>query len=911
MLNCMISDLSSLADIRSGETCLVRDRATWVALANRLLSEATILPENRLMRFQDFTREVLFRVDPMIQVLSPEVVDVFAERWLREFSEKKDVRSLTLVTKELAPVLLQESGYEVIRSWIATNSEIFDRWGWFAIAASEFMNWMIQNNRVSSDWVVPLLEKKLARGAFPGIWPTSVHVALGLEIKPVECHLLLELSRHVDVRVEVPETLIRSSSSSGKAYQMLLSRRVDNSEIKASVVAVSTASVQVYKLYSPLAEVKSLTALVRKELDSGRDPETIAVVCANPHEYFPAIRSYFEVEGLPLSFDEVYSLRSRTDVQVWLSRLQLACARPGDPLDSDQLRLAFYRLNSDIQLPRSDFERFYGKLYDVSDLELWPEIQNWRAQGVSDRSAVGPTLHLEEELEVFVSWALTFWPPEGDFRVCETLLNSLSQGIDLKLRFERRQWIELLDKCSLRGAHKIQDDGTRGIRLCSPNQIDIWRMKSLYFLGLTQKALQPTANALLSPVDQNFLMTQFGGLVGGGSGAVEPEDLMSALQNFQGALSLMAPSSDWVGEEQMASSLWSYFALQNPVKALPGWTRWDEIQSLPDAGESTQAKLSGLGVSSLSVSTLEKFAQCSFKGFAAKHLRLEPVKTRDLDLESSLRGQILHRVIERVMSFGVFEPWSVDGIVDLVNSAALELHGVNFDPALWKSQASRLALVLMRFFEAERTFRRQVPSIRTLANEARFEGFIDVETGDLLSKSHGKAQNQHLIPIRGVIDRLDVFQIPGSESNMVILWDYKSSTSGLVGAEKWLENRQLQLWFYKRAVELGLLPERTMHELSQFKILGSLYIDLKSLERGLGFLSDEGLALLGTAPFGSSTPKTLNASEISELDQNMKSLVQSLTQSFVDGEFEPKPLEVAICDSCEWRTLCRAPHLSL
>lgn len=146
----------------------------------------------------------------------------------------------------------------------------------------------------------------------------------------------------------------------------------------------------------------------------------------------------------------------------------------------------------------------------------------------------------------------------------------------------------------------------------------------------------------------------------------------------------------------------------------------------------------------------------------------------------------------------------------------------------------------------------------------------------------------------GVIDRVD------QAGDEVVILDYKSSTATKKSASKWVEDDQVQLPIYIEAVEAGLT------ELSQVKVRGAFYFDAKNFGR------EKGMRILGSndlLPDKKSRSSDLKEEEWMKMSQTLHERLQQLIQNIQTGIFSPAPKDVKDCMECQWRSLCRAPHL--
>ncbi len=91
-------------------------------------------------------------------------------------------------------------------------------------------------------------------------------------------------------------------------------------------------------------------------------------------------------------------------------------------------------------------------------------------------------------------------------------------------------------------------------------------------------------------------------------------------------------------------------------------------------------------------------------------------------------------------------------------------------------------------------------------------------------------------------------------------------------------------------------------------VVAAFYFVVKNFSRETGFEIDQEVP-----GFFKNTKKRnqkLSEEKKKELLNNFENLVQSLTERLQNGEITPIPTDEKFCIKCEWRRLCRAPHLA-
>ncbi|MEE2696882.1 MAG: PD-(D/E)XK nuclease family protein, partial [Actinomycetota bacterium] len=187
-------------------------------------------------------------------------------------------------------------------------------------------------------------------------------------------------------------------------------------------------------------------------------------------------------------------------------------------------------------------------------------------------------------------------------------------------------------------------------------------------------------------------------------------------------------------------------------RAGPEFTRFD-------------GNLSGVDLSALdqelSATRLEKWVSCPFAFFAEYVLGVRPLEepSERTDLAPLIRGSIVHRVLERLVTEGLHDgslpgagdPWTSNqrthaGMLLTEECDHAEARGEAAHPRFWPTIRSRLAAELDDFLVSDSAFRARLAS-RPIAAEKRFGGADAL----VVALADGRS-----LRFRGSIDRVDL-----------------------------------------------------------------------------------------------------------------------------------------------------------
>jgi hypothetical protein len=236
------------------------------------------------------------------------------------------------------------------------------------------------------------------------------------------------------------------------------------------------------------------------------------------------------------------------------------------------------------------------------------------------------------------------------------------------------------------------------------------------------------------------------------------------------------------------------------------------------------------------------------------------------------------------------------------------------DETHWSGLRRRLARSVLRMLQNERERQEKEPKLRPLGFETKFQGELEG------------------IPFRGVIDRIDADvtaltkQGRASSDDLTlraVVIDYKSSTPA-ASFKAWVRDKHWQLLVYVLALESGLVDLENLRlsalgdsssqagtlqraHPTKFRAVGAYYHDGKTMKRRGGLrLEDEGSDLFD---FSQNSRTKQNRSDLDQALGELRLEISRVAEILREGHFFPLREADTACDSCGWRTACRAPHL--
>lgn len=884
------------------DTFVVSDLTSKLQLQGHFLEKIGHLPDTAILRASELWRRLLTENLPEWRVVSMDLVRILIQQqiesgdvhWARGPSA---AHSLTQMMPQFLPLLAQEQ--DLVREWLLEHPDSLLRWGhWYALAQSIWGR-LQEEKMIPGSWIPALLCAQ-AEGEIN--WPGRLIFDLSAHMTSPEYQLAQRLARVAEDGVEllIPEPTWASAFADTlrvyKCGEQKLSKLKTAAELKCNL------PLELRHFSTPLAEVKDAVAQLRVWLDQGVNLDAMAVVAPDIEVYWPLIAPQLKEEGIPVAKPRTSPLHTFAPVQSWLSHLRWRLGR----FQSMDLELATFE-RAEVPVSYERFKQLFTHLYDSTQVERETWVQNQFLE----------SFRAEERLnrDEFIVRACASWR-DPELKWLEKIVKQMCEDCPPGQSFSARLWVSWLEAW----AGKIEEvfqDAESGL-VCTNLQSAEWLNPThVYFLGASEESLRESQASGLSASEVGQIERDLGLFIPMPErGSLEFEARWLFDKPFQSFIFSCA-KMDALGGPETPSRLWMIHS--SDIKAQidriqsPQVNRWDEIQHAPleeiarqrhwpvdqikallhalhqDQGFAELESFGGGLLKRLSVSRLESYTKCPFIYAAQNVFHLSDLAAYDLDLDRMTSGKMVHALFERL----TVEPrrWDYsDGELENIIEDCHRRMDVP-DLGLWPQLRRRFLDLAKRFLEFEKNWRETFPKTRTVARELKFNAAWSMAQKHLVSPESAQEGDPLF---SGVIDRVD------QAGDEVVILDYKSSVLNKKSAAKWIEDDQLQLPIYIEAVESGLT------DLAQVSVRGAFYYDAKDFKR------DKGLKIIGDnelLPDKRSKSSDLTAEEWLKLSGALHNRLQEVIDKIRDGEFAPAPKDIDDCAKCQWRSLCRAPHL--
>lgn len=875
-----------------GETWVVSDLQSKWHLQRELIHERGVLEQTAVLRATELWQRFALQLFPQTHVLSHELAQTLFWNWIEsmELPWARSPKAVPVVLRQMQmwmPVFSDPNFEDIMSQWFTENPEIYVRWGhWFELCATIWKRCQEENMLMISWLPAMLLSEDLSRLQ----WKKPLTFDLGPQISQVEGQLIRELGNHLEVRVIYPEApwlnLMRNTL---RPYELLLGEPEKGDENWQPEVH---RNISYGRFSTQLAEVKDAVARVRGWLEEGVDPRQIAIVAPDIEEYWPVLRMYLREEGIGAAKPATARLGGFLEMAQWASSLRTAVSK----ISSSDLEVYLFSQKEKPSLSFDQFKVLFSNVYDAGDLG--------RAKQLFE-SARPPSQEEDLNAMEFLSWALGFWERDADTQRLTTLMQVIGQEVPRAMRLSTTQWLSYLEGVLARREITLRPAEEHGIWCVSVSSADWLPVTHGIFLNLNEGALRSVEHSPVSASEGQKVFADTGYAVGTNDRQELEFEFLWFLKKQWTALRLCFSATDFQGSVLTPSKLWMWSGfvsgdLKKRAEA-PMPTRWDDLQAQPvdklaAARQMDSIRLQDLQtalardvnievntwgpdkIERLSASSLERYWTCPFIFGAERKLKLSDEPQLDLDLDHRTRGRLLHAVVEELGVEPLNYNRSEAELGELVDSCRARAEIQLGDERLWpaiRAQHVRLAKLFLQF---EKDWRARFPQTKTVGRELSF-----------LTDWDG-------IQMAGRLDRVD-----RDEKGRYALIDYKA-TGGDPNWKSWLNNHQIQLALYSYLLETGKT------ELPAAPVVAANFYVVKESDRRKGFhLNEEGAQLYSAED---KHRNFITPSEKEQLFTDLQQLIGQAVAEIRDGKLNPNPADFKTCDSCSWRTLCRAPHLN-
>ncbi|MBC7741762.1 MAG: PD-(D/E)XK nuclease family protein [Bdellovibrionaceae bacterium] len=890
------------------QTWIVSDLKSKKEIQNESILRLGYYTDDAILQVSDFWQIWLRRLEPTLHVVSSDFIRTLVQLFIDQYSKEldmaeNDVSTLDRSLQELAPLLLHPESDSLLKEWMQGQSEDRKWTKWYLLARTCLKFIVNEKKVIDKKWTAAYLQTIDITAM---TWDRELIIDLGTELTSIEMGLFKTLSQKQTVKICVPDPTwaakfpyLLKTYNENLGYGTVESLPTVIHEIEPAAIAP-----EFVRLSTQLAEIKFAVAQVRQWVEAENIlPNQIAIMAPNIEEYWPVLEYYLNEEGIPFQKEVVAPLNSLGDVQTLLSHLK----NMTQDVSWDSLEKNYFQA---LKLPAMKFEHFkslFYQIYDDEDLKRDEKIQSLYYKKIDYQA--------ELNRDEFLSLLVRVWSTLPDSKNLIGLFESvfkdlLSQSLNIPMKFNR--WYQFLKSRLSRKEIKVLAASSEGLTIIPMMWSQMITASHRIYLGLYEEAFRKVRRSILPLKDIETLKNQFDLALD-----YPDESHLDFNLRWQSLASCQkkiytTPHLSFSADPLTACL---YFLENNPTSAIvsPHLTRVDELQKELHAlnldprqeinpgsyAGLTSAKRIGADIhgaeitiqsevfKTVSVSEIENYAKCAFKLLASKGFRLRELPYVSIDLDPRQKGTLAHALFEYSIGLIRANEFTLAKISQFLDERRHEANLYMNEDLFWNIQKDKMLTLAQKFYDFESIHKEKFKS----ETEVDIEIYYDFDKGNFTT-----VKTANGIGLRGRIDRVD----HSIKENYIIIYDYKSSAGRISNHPKWLSEYEFQLLIYTLALEAVYAES--------IPVKGALYYLYKTFDLSKGFVEKD----IGLAHFGlSKANKSLTDNETHQkLKEEFIKFMGVFFENLKKGHFQTRPFKTDICIECDWRKLCRAPHLN-
>lgn len=910
-----------IKSIDSKNSCLVvNDLRTKFEFQAILLQQLGAIEEDSILRANEVWQRFLLYLNPEMKLVSKELIQSFLAKYINQSDEKWLKKPGTVLKAyqymvQLIPLISHPNSKEVIKEWFLQNTESFERWGKWYLLCHELWSYCLQEKLIHSTWASGVLFNE---PDLESLWQRDLYIDLGVDLQMVEAELLLKLSENLNIYVLLPEPIwahefslnyqayIRLNGGAQKANSFLQSLTKEENAKPKEKVQAQCPNIKVKRMATMLSEVKDVCYEVRRLAEKGVKLHKIAIVSSDIGSYWPVLSTYLKEEGIDFNRAINGNLQSFPDIGEWLAQLRIATQQwtTGD-IEQD-----LYSNEEDSLLNVEQFRKIYAKVYGHSDLARSKEVaQRYSLQ--IDETAMASR-------DEFVNKILTFWKTYHDTERLEVVLSTIIQEAPKSLNLSFGQWLQYLYQLVARLEVSLEEATDKGVLCVDLSSIENLGAEYYLCLGLSEESLRQFNPSGILLSDRMSIAAMTGFYINSNESSSCEFYLRWVLDSVDKKFILYFSESDFSGSAQGPSLLWLKEAngRLNHIEELsvPQSNRWDKLQQSrledlaairnwsqsfytdfkrqlqEDLGELEPICIEDVVIKKISATKIEDYASCPFVFMAKSLFGLTDLPSLDMDIDRMSRGMLTHAIFAKLLNHDNWQSLSNTDMESLIEECKKEEKLQLGEERRWPSLLAKYMELTKRFIAFEKEYFTKFPKVKNIANEYKVIAKIDSNTARFTKDGD--------IDFIGFIDRMD----QDAAGNYIVI-DYKSTKNDkIVHFTHWLEKDLFQLALYTMALESGFGPSEAAD------VAAANFYIVKDFQRDIGFIVPE-----QAEEFYKINPRKKNLLTLENKIAFFNAIQEKLLfyiNEMRRGKFYAQPKDVKNCSHCEWRKMCRAPHLS-
>ncbi len=887
------------------ETWIVSDLKSKQEIQKIAIHQQNYYSDESVLRISDFWKMWIRRFCPHLQIVSSEFIKELVKNYIEIYGEqlaleKQEASTLYKYMTDLAPLILHEQSHQTLKDWMQSKKPEPQWMNWEIIAQSCIQYIIKTHHCLESSWISAYLQSQPIEKI---IWPNKIIFDLGSKMTSLEMGLIQILARRNDIEVIVPQ--IPQNKSWNNKFNYLLKTYMSYSGFGKSAATNSqtkehkTANIKAenfFRFSTEISEVKFITHQVRQWIESGIKPDAIVILSPRIEDYWPMIKFHFDEEGIPLQKDLVSSAMSLGLVQKWLSAVQVKTQKTS----WEDLELTY----SQTPQAEKNFEQFkalFQEMFDAEDLKRSHDIQKTYYSQIDIYKKIGRDQFV---IQLLKNWITIDFEKTGENIILQLVKDFISQTIETELYFN--QWFDLLQTRLAKKEIKVENSKQNGVHVLPVNSAQIFNVTHRLWIGLDDSGFKSQHQTLLPVSDIEELKSTFD------LSLEYPEESHS---DFNLRWYSMSDCKEQVFTSAHISNLGeplnaSLFFLENCKQTQLYFDYNTVVDSIqrdfnPAALNSAESVLidkfqiekdnqhhviSHFNYDSLSPSDIENYANCGFKLLAQKGFKLRQYQITGVDIDARQKGTVLHDLFKYIITDKNYLNVSKNDIDAYLEEQRIQKKLFPLMDLFWQTQKNKLIEIGFKFSQVEKQRLALVQDI-----QHRLEETIEIYFNPETIQFEKQALSAESIKIKGRFDRFDLM----SDDNSFVLFDYKSAqNTGTHMAKSWLKYNEYQLLLYSLCIEKAF----------GYKSLGALYYFYKNYEHHMGYVLEQDFNYKKSLRLKKNS--VMSQDEFSNIKTDFLNQLKVIFDRLEANNFRAMPIDEKECQTCDWRKLCRAPHLN-
>lgn len=861
---------------------IVNDLRSKISLQQTIIKKEGFFLTESILRVQDFWQLLFLATDPEFKIVSR----LFIETWIQqEIIANQAVESLLYrqspsfilsLIHLLSPIYFDEKGTEQLSHYFAQNPESAAHWQDLAQVGKVIFDVIVSNKKwLLADWLPHYFLQYNEIDWSKVINKRNLYIDLGVDLKTSEAQLILLLSQNNEINIFEP-----IFNENNKHIDYIKAPYQTFSKFKAIKVPIQkleNQKIEIRGYSTELTQLKSIIAETKRLINQQISPSLITWVLPDIESVWPVLKMIADREELPINRPIKIKIKDYAVVAQWLNRLKFIDGK--------------CEISVVEQLKELDSINQQAKVSQLKNIHLRFELP----EPITVKLA-NIKIDLDQLLSVkdFIEFIYQQWSDKDQSHLFWKIVDAIFKDISEKQLFRFSAWFEILS--SIVGKVEIleQEGLTEGIQLLNLNEFNLNQSKHVFILSLTESYLTGSEHVHIKNSEFERLGWDYGYFLDHPNVKRQVADLQWIIQSGWPNLWLTSFHIDLKGMITSYHVKFLEAQIENSSNQSEDMiSQWDtEMRSLSLNSDNllptyqTQKQLKKFK-QRIGVTAFNQYAICQFSGVADQIYQLKHLPIQDLDLDKRELGTLHHGLIENLLKN--FNQW-----IDLKEFVTKFL----VEKGVKTQDHSAFIVFAQRFVDFEQSRRQNFALIQVYQIEMPFDIYLNV-TENKIQLTRPK-DNEDYLQVSGKIDRVDIV------NQHYVVIDYKSYTSNDFNFSKWLDSRYYQLAIYGLAVELTQDIQN-----NNIKWGGAEIINYSKMVREGGFILSECVGFY--ADKQKPRKPLLNNQSIEDFKKVLTAELLELARQYLAGQSAPNVIESkkSNCNRCDWRMLCRAPHLDI